>query len=212
MGKPTFFKVFFALVLVILLHKGLVAQSTVRIGNQVWMVENLNVELFRNGDPIPYARSRSEWMEYANTGKPAWCYYEGNSENGSLYGKLYNWYAVNDPRGLAPYGWHVPTIAEWTFVVNYLGGLNSAGEELKSRYGWQRNGRGNNKSGWSGLPGGKRSTFGDFDFIETGGYWWTRSKYSKGKAWYCALRFEDGKVSKRNYDMGNGFSVRCVRD
>ena len=83
--------------------------KTVQIGTQLWIASNLNVSHFRNGDPIPEAASAAEWKQAAEDKRPAWCYYNNDPVNGRTYHKLYNWYAVNDPRGLAPYGWHVPS-------------------------------------------------------------------------------------------------------
>jgi hypothetical protein len=98
------------------------------------MAENLNVSTFRNGDPIPEAKTDEEWKKAGKEGKPAWCYYENDPKNGAKYGKLYNWYAVNDPRGLAPAGWHVPSDAEWTTLGDQLG--DEASNKMKSTSGW----------------------------------------------------------------------------
>ncbi|MFY7733742.1 MAG: FISUMP domain-containing protein [Bacteroidia bacterium] len=118
-----------------------VAQSgnykTVSIGSQVWMTKNLDVETFRNGDPIPHAKTEEEWKKAAENKQPAWCYYDNDPANGAKYGKLYNWYAVNDPRGLAPAGYHVPSDAEWEILENHLGGDEVAGKKMKSKSGWE---------------------------------------------------------------------------
>jgi uncharacterized protein (TIGR02145 family) len=103
-----------------LFFTGLSNAQTVTIGSQVWMTKNLDVATFRNGDPIPEAKSNEEWEKAIDEKKPAWCYYNNDIKKGELYGKLYNWYAVNDPRGLAPLGWHIPTINEWTNLNDYL--------------------------------------------------------------------------------------------
>lgn len=108
--------------------------KTVTIGTQVWMKENLNVSTFRNGDPIPEAKTDEEWERAGEEGKPAWCYYNNDPKNGTKYGKLYNWYAVNDPRGLAPSGYHVPTNEEWKMIKDFLG--DDAGTKMKSTRGW----------------------------------------------------------------------------
>jgi hypothetical protein len=88
--------------------------ESVRIGDQLWMTRNLDVDRFRNGDLIPHVKSDEEWIKAGENGQPAWCYYDNDPKNGKKYGKLYNWFAVNDPRGLAPKSWHVPTDEEWT--------------------------------------------------------------------------------------------------
>ena len=108
----------------------------VKIGKQVWMAKNLNVSTFRNGDPIPQAKTAEEWKKAFKNNQPACCYYENNAENGKTYGLLYNWYAVNDARGLAPQGYHIPTEAEWTILTDYLGYERLAGTKMKSTSGW----------------------------------------------------------------------------
>jgi uncharacterized protein (TIGR02145 family) len=111
---------------------------TVVMGNgQEWMAENLSVFYFRNGDPIPVVKTAEAWEKAGVNHQPACCYYENNAEYGKTYGVLYNWYAVNDPRGLAPEGWHLPTDAEWTTLVSYLGNDKTAGAKMKSTSGWK---------------------------------------------------------------------------
>ena len=108
--------------------------QTVTIGSQVWTSSNLNVEIYRNGDVIPQVKDEKAWKELT-TG--AWCYYNNDPSNGTKYGKLYNWYAVNDPRGLAPKGYHIPTDAEWSTLIDYLGGEDLAVSKMKSLRGWK---------------------------------------------------------------------------
>jgi uncharacterized protein (TIGR02145 family) len=133
----------------------LISQNTIesiKIGNQEWMSSNLNVITFRNGDTIPLAKTNEEWESAGENGQPAWCYYESNSQNGEKYGKLYNWYAVNDSRGLAPNGWHIATDKEWKILSDFLGGEKVSGEKLKSKEGWNNfKGKGicNNCKNWS---------------------------------------------------------------
>jgi uncharacterized protein (TIGR02145 family) len=111
--------------------------KTIEIGNQVWMAENLNTNKFLNGDPIPEVKSIEDWEKAGENEEPAWCYLENNSYNGTLYGKLYNYFAVIDKRGLAPKGWHVPTWNEWNVLLDNLGGYKNAGEKLKNNTGWK---------------------------------------------------------------------------
>ena len=94
--------------------------KTVKIGEQVWMAENLNVSTFRNGDSIPHAITNQEWDDAGKEGRPAWCYYENNTNNGLKYGKLYNWYAVIDKRGLSPKGWHIAKKTDWEILIQYF--------------------------------------------------------------------------------------------
>ena len=126
----------------------------VKIDKQIWMSENLNVNKFNNGDTIPETKTVSEWKDAIKNRKPAWCYYENSIENGKKYGKLYNWFAVTDPRGIAPNGWHIPTKDEWLDLRNFLGGEKLAGEKLKSKQGWDEEGNGTDVFKFNGLPGG----------------------------------------------------------
>jgi uncharacterized protein (TIGR02145 family) len=184
--------------------------KTVKIGDQTWMAENLSVNKFRNGDPIPEAKSTEEWLKVS----PAWCYYENNPENGAKYGKLYNWYALVDPRGLAPAGWHIPVREEWQAIAVTLGGIDPAGKKMKSTSGWDDNGNGTNESGFSGLPGGSRAEEGSFLDIGRFGMWWSGTPNDPSGNMARTLNnvnsylgFGVGK-EKEPY----GFSVRCVKD
>jgi uncharacterized protein (TIGR02145 family) len=109
--------------------------QTITIGSQVWTTTNLNVSTYRNGDIIPQVQDPNAW---SNLTTGAWCYHDNDPSNGTKYGKLYNWYAVKDPRGLAPNGFHIPTDAEWTKLTDYLGGEDLAGTKMKSLRGWKR--------------------------------------------------------------------------
>lgn len=203
---------------------------SVIIGSQVWMTENLNVDHFRNGDPIPEARSKSEWEKVGVDQKPAWCYYDNDPANGKIYGKLYNWYAVNDPRGLAPEGWHVPSDAEWTVLTVYLGGnarkdkladgkpfwnTLTAGGKMKStgtQYWKSPNEDATNSSGFSGLPGGLREGSGSFRYVGTDGNWWSSSEFYSDDAWSVDLYYKDGGAGRLKDSKDYGLSVRCLRD
>ena len=109
--------------------------QTVTIGTQTWTTKNLNVATFRNGDAIPRAKTDKEWKAAGDNKQPAWCYYENKTTNGTKYGKLYNWFAVNDARGLAPTGYHIPTDEEWTVLSTFLGVEDAAGKKMKSTSG-----------------------------------------------------------------------------
>ena len=184
----------------------------VTIGKQVWMTQNLNVDKFRNGDPIPQAKTDEDWEKAGTDGKPAWCYYDNDPKNGIKYGKLYNWYAVNDSRGLAPAGWHIPTDAEWTILSDYLGGKDAAGTKMKSTIGWAKNGNGTNSSGFSGLQGGNRGYDGAFYNIGYIGNWWSSTENDSNNAWFRNLNYFNGNVYRNNLNKAYGFSVRCLRD
>jgi len=185
--------------------------QTVTIGTQVWMTQNLNVSKFRNGDPIPQAKTDIEWYRAGENKQPAWCYYENDPANGVIYGKLYNWYAVNDRRGLAPVGYHIPSDAEWTILTDYLGGAEKAGDKMKSKQGWAKEGNGTNSSGFSGLPGGFRLGSGAFVGIGKEGFWWSYSENDAYSAWHRYLYYGFSCVRGLDY-KAVGFSVRCLRD
>jgi uncharacterized protein (TIGR02145 family) len=190
----------------------------VHIGAQVWMTENLNVDTFRNGEPIPHAQTAEEWMQAGLNKQPAWCYYDNNPANGEKFGKLYNWYAVNDSRGLAPDGWHVPTDEEWTELTKYLGGNNEVGFKLKSSNGWKswllglKKGNGSNVCGFNALPGGYRKSIGDFFYIGCDGGWWSSSEDSSCSSWFRTLFYGDGNVGRDLSNQENGFSIRCIKN
>jgi uncharacterized protein (TIGR02145 family) len=193
--------------------------QTVTIGTQVWMDKNLDVSTFRNGDPIKQVKSNEEWGKAETEGVPAWCYYENKKKNNKKYGKLYNWYAVNDPRGLAPVGYHVPTETELYQLSEYLSpgeeGAN-AGKKMKSTNGWQSNegkeGNGTNEIGFNGLPGGFRTNGGEFLNQGENGYWFSATEGSKMSATTFELYNRDVSLWISNYRKGGGFSVRCVKD
>ncbi len=181
--------------------------NTIKIGTQTWTTKNLDVTTYRNGEVIPQVQDANAW---ANLRTGAWCYYENNTANGSSYGKLYNWYAVNDPRGLAPKGYHIPSNAEWTILIDNLG--DEAGTKMKSSSGWKNNGNGNNTSGFAGLPGGFRGSNGNFSYVGAYGYWWSSSENDTNSAWYRYLSSFFGNVYRNYFNKHYGFSVRCLRD
>ena len=184
----------------------------IKIGTQTWAIENLDVSNFRNGDAISEAKTDEEWKKAGNEGNPAWCYYDNDPANGKKYGKLYNWYAVNDARGLTPKDWHVPTDAEWTTLTDYLGGEDVAGTKMKSTNGWNENGNGTNTSGFAGLPGGVRGSLGPFGLVGGVGNWWSFAESGADRVW-CRFLFEDVGSVLRGYSFEwAGFSVRCLGD
>mgnify|MGYP000120532867 FL=1 len=181
----------------------------VQIGQQVWMDKNLEVETYRNGDVIPQVTDAKEWAAL-KTG--AWCYHSNNKANGVIYGKLYNWYAVNDPRGLAPEGWHIPSNAEWTILSTFLGGASVAGGKMKST-GTSRwdspNFGATNESGFAGLPGNTRyNNIGIFGDLGSFGFWW-----SAEEGWYNVLESRNEQLRTAFADnKESGYSVRCLKD
>ena len=148
--------------------------ATIQIGNQIWMAENLRVTHFKNGESIPLIEENKEWEKAGVENSPAVCFFQNNSAHEKNYGKLYNWPAVVDSRGLAPEGWHIPTEAEWEELEAFVG-KRGAGGKLKSTDGWYRKKNGTNESGFNGLPGADRSWNGvsDNDELKKIGTWYS---------------------------------------
>ena len=209
--------------------------ATVQIGEQCWFAENLRAENYKNGDAIPSNLSDSEWS--TTTSGAVAVYGEGSStcndlspdgdacdESWSLdeYGRLYNWYAVDDARGLCPSGWHVPTDENWMTMEMALGMSEAEandvqyrgtdqGAQMKTTYGWNAGGNGTNSSGFSGLPGSYRYPLGYFHNAGKNGYWWSSSPYSS-YAWDRSLGYGNENVNRYFLSLRYGFSVRCIKD
>lgn len=183
--------------------------SKLRTGNQVWLAENLTVATFRNGERIPEAKSAEEWIRFGREGIPAWCAPGNDSANIIKYGRLYNWYAVNDPRGLAPKGWHIASDEDWTNLINYLGGGVIAAFRMRVTGMEPSGGEG---FGFGGLPAGARSADGSFYGIASNGFWWTSTEISENSAYIRMLSYEYCDIRYLNYNKGTGLSVRCVKD
>jgi uncharacterized protein (TIGR02145 family) len=202
--------------------------NTVQIGTQCWTQSNLKVTKYRNGDNIPTGLSDAQW---GSTTSGAYAIYNNDPVNDALYGKLYNWYAVTDSRGLCPTGWHVPSNGEWNVLVKYLdpnadtvcfGCWQSliAGGALKSTAtqptpgGWNAPNTGaTNSSGFTGLSGGYRYSGGGFDDLGNYGLWWSSSDTGSGFAWFRDLLYSSANAFRYgDYYHRGGFSVRCARD
>lgn len=188
----------------------------VNIGPQTWMPKNLNVNKFRNGDLIIEALTLEEWV----SDEPRWCYYNFHPGNGKIYGKLYNWAAVNDLRGLAPDGWHIPSVKEWKKLFEYLGGHTEAGAAMKEEgtAHWAHpNTDANNSSHFRALPGGLLCTDKFFQYMHTYGFWWSKDYFEPGPdearyPCYVTLNFESGGVEISHVQHNCGLSVRCIKD
>jgi uncharacterized protein (TIGR02145 family) len=185
--------------------------KTSKVGMQEWTSENLNVDRFQNGDVIPQAQTSAEWEMAGKAGKPAWCYTINDTINGKVFGRFYNFYAVNDPRGLAPKGWHIPAVKDWTILVKILGGVDAAGTKLKNIVGWKQVVNNTNKSGFTAIPGGSRSANGAFKDINSKGQWWTASEDGVG-VWSVGLNSYSIEVGYFKVNKETGLSVRCVKD
>jgi uncharacterized protein (TIGR02145 family) len=198
----------------------------VLIGTQCWMGANLRTTQYRDGTEIPNVTANNAWAQLSSG---AWSYYENNSGNNTVHGKLYNWFAAVDPRGVCPLGWHVPTDAEWQQMEGALGmpaiELNdpgvrgeaqNVGGRLKSISLWNTpNAGATNESGFTGLPGGARDGFSDGTFYNLGdyGYWWSSSEHeTPNYARYRRLSYFNAGVGRYGYYKRSGYCIRCVQD
>lgn len=190
--------------------------STVIIGTQEWITENLRTTKYCNGDPIENVTDNNQWRSFD---KGAWAYQSNDSQFESTYGKLYNWFAVNDFRNICPCGWHVPSDVEWKTLTDYLGGEDLAGGKMKSTgtRNWRRpNQDATNNSGFSGLPGGSREPSGGFNPIGANGYWWSSTEAlafgGTANSWGRSLYYDDDNVIRFTSAKTYGFSVRCIKN
>ena len=184
--------------------------QSVIIGTQEWMVENLRTTKYSDGTAIPNVTINTDW---GNLSTGAWCHYNNDNQYDTIYGKLYNFHAVETGK-LCPTGWHVPTDAEWAVLNDYLGANGHSGTEgtaLKATSGWS-GGNGTDDYGFLGLPGGYRSSNGYFSSIGGYGSWLSSSQSNTSNAWYRYLYSTNDNVNRDYYSKTFGFSVRCLRD
>ena len=193
--------------------------ETVQIGEQCWFAENLRSENYKNGDAIEATLSNGDW---ASISFGAVAVYQETTSSLEAYGRLYNWYAVGDSRGLCPTGWHVPADGEWMAMEMSLGmseseandtgwrGTNQ-GSQLKLDFGWNIGGNGTDSSGFSGLPGGYRESNGNFSGAGYDGNWWSSSS-DGANAWHRFLFYDAEDVNRNVHDYRRGVSVRCIQD
>jgi uncharacterized protein (TIGR02145 family) len=176
-----------------------------------WLKKNIDVDRYNNGDVIPQVKDSVQW---ANLTTGAWCYYNNDTAMGHIYGKLYNWYAVTDPRGISPEGWHIPIIDEWLYF-RFLYGFDSySGGYLKetgTTHWWSPNEGASNNSGFTALPGGLRYYNGIFENQGYEGNWWSVTEGDKKSAWSKTLYCVYAGIDKGSHNKNFGFSVRCLR-
>ena len=193
--------------------------KTINIGTQTWMAENLNTTKFRNGDLIPEARTVEEWIRASENQEPAWCYYNNDPKNGLKYGKLYNWWAVDDSRGLAPEGWEIPSYYKWDILTDEMGGQIISDEISQMKY-IQEFVRDFNISAGGMRNGDEEGSFSD---IGSMGVWWSSNLGNSCFAWFEDILATDVKLLNPKFNKYNtniyyivsnngGFSVRCVKD
>jgi uncharacterized protein (TIGR02145 family) len=178
--------------------------KTFKINDVQWMSKNLEATTFRNGDAIPEIKNQKDWQKAYTSKTPAWCYFKNDKKNGITYGKLYNFWAVADPRGLAPKGWHVSTNEEWTELVNSSGGENFAGNELQGS-------PGQSTSGFD-APMGSMRTFIDFEVLNKNASYWTSTEKNSSNAIMRYIPDRVNNIYTHDYSKGDGMSVRCVKD
>jgi uncharacterized protein (TIGR02145 family) len=183
--------------------------KTLTIGTQIWMAENLKTTIYRNGDSIPNIMD-SLW-DYLDTG--AYCNYN-NDIHLNNKGRLYNWYAVNDSRYLAPEGWHIPSDSEWTVLINYLGEDNAGGKMKEAGFAhwYSPNAGADNSSGFSAIPAGARYEQGFFFGAGAGTSYWSATEADSFEAWHYSLSSNYEKVGRYFSNKTFGISVRCVKD
>lgn len=186
--------------------------SVIKIGNQYWMNENLRVTSYRNGNTIAYRPDSTQW---SNLTSGAYCNYNNDENNVAIYGRLYNWYAVNNINQIAPTGWHVPSDADWQTLVDYLGGAYEAGGKLKEvgTSHWNSpNTAATNSSLFFALPGGLRNSIAEFDSLGYTAWFWSSTAFSTDRAIYRLLNHDLSWILNDHAEKGNGFSIRCVKD
>jgi uncharacterized protein (TIGR02145 family) len=191
----------------------IIIPSVPPIGAQIWSSQNLDVTTYRNGDIIPQVTDETDWI---NLTTGAWCYYNNNSANGEIYGKLYNWYAVNDSRGLAPFGWHIPTYNETFTLYTSLGGNPGAGGKLKEAgtSHWNSPNTGaDNSTGFTSLPSGFRDrSDGSFNSLNAQAQYWTADSFNTTNAIVYILNYYDSILFSSNNNKKYGFAVRLIKD
>lgn len=180
--------------------------KTVILGKQEWMMDNLKVTKYRNGNPIPHIQDSTVWNAWNNG---AFVFYK----NDTKHGVLYNWMAVTEQRGICPTGWHVPTNVEWDTLAKFLGGNEVAGGKMKARLHWETpNEAATNESSFHALPKGMYGINGSFNNVGKNAYWWSASENDKNSAWGREVGFNESGLYAGHGDKRDGLSVRCLKD
>lgn len=184
----------------------------VKIGEQIWMAENLRTTKYNDGTSIPYVADSFTWR---NLSTPAYCWYDDDENKYKKdYGGLYNWYSVNTGK-LCPKGWHIPTQEEWDTLINFLGGDQVAGGKMKE-FGiihWNSPNYGaTNESGFTALPGGIMMTKGTCRSIGVSAYCWSANEFDDKFAWAYVLGMSIQGITSYHPLKSGGLSVRCIKD
>ena len=204
--------------------------TTIQIGDQIWMADNLKATHYQNGDEIPYP-NQEDWNSYTEGKYSIYNMDHYNQspindpQNANVYGNLYNWAVVNDDRGVCPDGWHVPSDDEYTILTDYLGGVEVAGGKMKectegncpeSDYWNTPNTEATNESGFSGLPGGYRDRYGNYSGMNEQGFFWSSTEdiNDSDRVWRRTVEYDSSEVYGlyRGTNKKSGFSIRCLKD
>lgn len=186
--------------------------NTVKIGDQVWMVENLKTTRFRDGTALHKVTDKSEWSNLRTSG---YCDYGNNQENANIYGRLYNGYAVIDSRYLAPSGWRIASDSDWTKLEKHLCGAKTAGGKLKEKgisYWLYPNICVDEEFGFFAIPGGERATDGNFLLLSRSCFWWSPAWHDSSSIHYRRIYHNDIIIERDTHPLKNGFGVRCVKN
>lgn len=196
-----------------------IPQNGIQIGDQIWMRENLKVKTFRNGDPIEESKTTEDWIRLYNEGKPAWTSYLWEENNEIRFGLIYNYYALTDPRGIAPQNWRIPTSNDFFQLIEYNGGGNDGAEKIMSSEFWEEN-PGTNESGFDARPGGEIWIGGSFGGLGNSIGYWTNSQAINGNpisVFISSIRpqkfvFNDENSIERILDNKGGSYIRCIKE
>jgi uncharacterized protein (TIGR02145 family) len=188
---------------------------TVKIGTQVWMVENLKTTKFNDGTDIPNITNNIEWEGYIGLGYPAYCDYENTASNSNTYGRLYNWHSITNVKSICPTGWHIPSDSEWETLSAFLGGGSVAGGKLKetgTAHWISPNTGATNSSGFTALPAGSRQFgVGTFGALGENTVFWSSTSIDEEMAWLRWIYYDNSGFGRIGFGKA-GYSVRCVKD
>lgn len=207
------------------------AQNEIKFGTQVWMSQNLNVDTFRNGDKIPEAKSMQEWDNYYKLKQPAYCFYEFDKDNETKYGRLYNWYALNDQRNLSPIGWRIPNSKDWHQLIDFVATSTEVPKirykywhwkvdstdvrkgKLKKKWEWELDKSSAKNKFWFSQLGGDEN-LGEFSPKDIEAMWWSKDGKvvdisTNKRFWYFPSLLP---LHEDENDFSGGFSIRCIKN
>ena len=184
-------------------------QKLITIGTQVWNCRNLTITTFNNGDPIYEAKTNEEWNNASEKHIPAWCYFNNDPKTEAKYGKLYNWYVVNDYRGIAPIGYHIPTYNDWEKLISYLGGRENAADNIP--FSWNKLIDTLNRKKFSNHVAGNRKYDGEFSEYNCEPYW-SKDDDTELFAHFVYIRYWLGDILNQTTTKGDGCAIRFLKN